>query len=171
MKNSLILVLILISAISIAAQPLGDVIGTTYLLNQSSGPSGSRIAVGDDGSIYACWMNLLGGPYPPVIRHIYYNWRSPEGEWYSDDGCQVSENSGAGYCNLDIIDGNRGCFTYHYDQNVIIAIEWDPPGMGFFDYFNVPNEIFPQTPDYPGICLWPQITVDRNANIVFPQSM
>jgi len=163
--KQLSVLIILLTAIASIAQPLGDVIGTTYLLNQSSGPSGNRIAVCDDGSIYACWTKLLGWPNPTSPRHIYYNWRSPEGEWYSDDGSQVSENSGAGYCNLDIIYGNRGCFTYHYDQNVIIAIEWNPPGMGVFYYFNVPNEIFPQTPDYPGICLWPQITIDRNDNI------
>ncbi|MCP4584100.1 MAG: T9SS type A sorting domain-containing protein [candidate division Zixibacteria bacterium] len=158
----IILSLLLLTAAAIA-QPLGEVIGSTYYLNQSNGPSGSRIKVCDDGSIYVCWMNLFG-LYPPAIRHIYYNWRSPEGQWF-DDGCQVSENTGAGYCNLDIYEGDRGCITYHCGENVIVAIEWDPPGIGFFNYFNAPNELFPQTPEYPGFCMWPQISIDSNEKI------
>lgn len=157
----------LISAALITAQPLGDVIGTTYPYPQNIGPTGSRIGVCDDNSIYICWTNVLGWPYPPAPRHVFGNWQSTDGDWL-EDGYQISQYAGCGFINSDIIYNNLGAFVFHSTSNepvIIVAIEWDPPGLGFFDYFIAPNEVHPQTPYSPGICMWPQITVDRNDNI------
>lgn len=145
-------------------------VGTTYYEYQSNGSSGDRIVVCDDGSVYICWMNLFGWPYPPAPRHIYYNWLSPDGSLLTPDGLQVSDINGSGYCQMSYIYGNRGAIAYHCANGtnptyVTLAIEWDPPGMGFFDYYNPPDEIFPQSPASPGRLYWPYIVVDRNNNI------
>jgi len=153
--------IILLTAVMGMAQPLGDVIGTTYPTLQNSG----RIAVCDDNTIYVCWTKLFGWPYPPAPRHVYCNWRDPDGQWIGE--CQVSQFNNAGSANLDINDNNCMVMVYHAfgtSPGVFGAISWNPGG-GFFDYFNVPNEIFPQTPYSPGICMWPQISVDRYDNI------
>ena len=153
------------------AKPLGEVVGTTYYPMQSLVSAGHRIAVCDDSSIYICWMNLLGWPYPPAPRHTYHNWRNPEGVWNPNqfEG-QVNTESGAGFTRVDEIYGNRGAFVYHsaggsYPTYVTLSIDYDPPGLGFFDLFNPPDEIFPQDSNSPGRCYWPDITVDRNDNI------
>lgn len=153
------------------AQPMGEVVGTTYYPMQTLVSAGHRIAVCDDNSIYICWMNLLGWPYPPAPRHIYINWRDPEGVWNPNgfEG-QVNQVSGAGYPKIDEIYGNRGAIVYHsaggsYPTYVTISVDYDPPGDGFFDHYNPPDEIFPQNPDSPGRCYWPDISVDRNDNM------
>lgn len=154
-------ILVILFSIS-SSQPYGEIIGTTLLPQQNAGPTGRRITVCDDNSIYVCWINSLGWP-EPMPRYVFMNWRSPDGCWAGE--IQVSGNSGAGYCNVDYIYGNRGAFAYHeisIESNIFVAIEWDPPGYGFFDYFQVPNNIYPQTPDHPGICLWPVLNVDYN---------
>jgi len=145
-------------------------IGTSFYEYQSNGSSGDRIVICEDGSIYFCWMKLFGWPYPPSPRHIYYNWISPEGNLLNPDGTQISDISGSGYCQMSYIFGNRGAIAYHCENGtnptyVTLAIEWDPPGSGFYDYFNPPDEIFPQSPDSPGRLFWPYITVDRNNHI------
>jgi len=149
---------------------LNTIIGTTYYEYQTNGSSGDRIALCDDGSIYFCWMNLFGWPYPPAPRQIYYNWISPDGNLLNPDGLQISDVSGSGYCQMSYIYANRGVIAYHCENGtnptfVTLAIEWDPPGMGFFDYFNPPDEIFPQSPASPGRLYWPYVVVDRNSNI------
>jgi hypothetical protein len=162
MRNVAIFFILLLTAGLALAQPYGDTIGTTLYSYQNTGPTGRRIAVCDDFSIYVCWINWLNWPYPS-LRHVCVNWRSPEGEWAGQ--MQVSQDNGVGYCNVDNIYGNRGAIAYHGfsdEYNIFIAIDWEMPGMGFFDYYQVPNEIYPQSPDNPGECLWPQLTVDCN---------
>ena len=153
------------------AQPLGEVVGTTYYPEQTLVSAGHRIAVCDDSSVYVCWVNLLDWPYPPASRHIYLNWRNSEGVWnpYGFDG-QVNIDAGAGYPGVDEIYGNRGAIVYHsiggsHPTYVTVSVDYDPPGLGFFDHFNPPDEIFPQNPNNPGRCYWPDICVDRNDNI------
>ncbi len=156
--KQLSVLIILLTAIAGIAQPLGDIIGTTYPTLQNMG----RIAVCDDNTIYVCWMKLLGWPYPPAPRHIYYNWRDPDGLWRGE--CQVSQSNNSGSANFDINDNNCMVAIYHAfgaSYGIFGAISWNP-GSEFFDYFTAPNEIFPQTPDSPGICFWPRISVDRN---------
>ncbi|MCP4580446.1 MAG: T9SS type A sorting domain-containing protein [candidate division Zixibacteria bacterium] len=147
----------------------GEIVGVTYYDYQTNGSTGNRVALCDDGSMYFCWMMLEGWPYPPAARHIYYNWIDPEGNWYAEGtGGQVSESSGSGYTNLDIINGNIGAIAYHVYTDaaeMIVSEEWDPPGMGFFTHHIAPNEVFPQTPDGPGELFWPYITIDGNSNI------
>jgi len=147
----------------------GEIVGVTYYDYQTNGSCGNRVAICDDGSMYFCWMMLEGWPYPPAARHVYYNWIDPEGNWYAEGtGSQVSENSGSGYTNLDIMNGNIGVLFYHWSTTVsenYASTEWDPPGMGFFTHNLAPNEVFPQTPDSPGIIIWPYGTVDGNNNI------
>ena len=152
------------------AQDILMSIGTTFYEYQSNGSSGDRIVICDDGSIYFCWMKLFGWPYPPSPRHIYYNWISPEGNLLGPEGMQISDISGSGYCQMSYIYGNRGTIAYHCENGtnptfVTLAIEWDPPGAGFFDYFDPPDEIFPQSPDSPGRLFWPYIVVDRSNHI------
>jgi len=153
------------------AQPLGEVVGTTCYIPQTLTSAGHRIAVCDDNSIYVCWMNLLDWPYPPAPRHIYINWRNSEGVWnpYGFEG-RVNQESGAGYPRIDEIYGNRGAIVYHsaggsYPTYVTVSVDYDPPGYDFFDHYNPPDEIFPQNPDSPGRCYWPDINVDRNDNM------
>jgi len=147
----------------------GEIVGTTYYDYQTNGSSGNRVALCDDGSIYFCWMKLLGWPYPPAPRHVFYNWKDPSGQWIQpEEGLQVSENSGSGYTNLDIYDGNRGAIAYHLftdEAQAFVSIEWDPPGMGFFDHHIAPNQVFPQDENSPGELCWPYIAIDRNNNI------
>ena len=149
----------------------GVQVGTTYYDYQTNGSTGNRIAVGDDGSIYLDWMNLLGWPYPPAPRHVYHNWFDVDGNLNPNEfQGQVNRDAGAGYTNVDVIYGNRGCFAYHSSGGssptyVTVSVDYDPPGLGFFDHYNPPDELFPQTPDSPGRLYWPYIAVDRNNNI------
>ena len=153
----------------VVAQSPGEVVGLTFYDQQSIGSGGNRIAVCGDGSIYVCWMRLPNWPYPLYPRHVYFNWRSPDGNWsFGYEGAPVSTASGSGFPDLDIIHGNRGAFAYHLfgaSPYVILAIDIDPPGIGFFDYYDPPDEIYPQEPDSSGRLYWPHIAVDRNDNI------
>ena len=148
-----------------------EMIGITYYDYQTNGSSGNRVAICEDGSIYVSWMWLPSWPYPPAPRHVYFNWLSPDGEWYSpEEGGPVSVTSGAGYTNLDIIYGNRGAITYHSASGnpptyVTLSVDVDPPGIGFFDHYNPPDEIFPQPTPNPGRMYWPYIAVDGSDNV------
>ncbi|MCD6162939.1 MAG: T9SS type A sorting domain-containing protein [candidate division Zixibacteria bacterium] len=170
MKTIVIALIILLITGAVHTEPLGDTVGTTYWTYQNNGSVSSRIAVGDDGSIYVCWMNVLGLPYPPAPRCVYYNWRNPDGVWNPNQFDSAVGCNGAGFCNLDIIYGNRGAIIYHSTGGsnptyVTLSVECEFPGMVFFNHYNPPDEIFPQTPDYPGRCYWPDVAVDRNDNI------
>ena len=147
----------------------GIIVGYTYYDYQTNGSSGNRIALADDGSVYFSWMNLLSWPYPPGARHIYYNWVDADGNWAEpEQGGQVSVNSGSGYTNLDLIYGNRGAIAYHVfvdEPDMIVSVDGDPPGLGIFDHYHAPWEVFPQTPDSPGQLFWPYIAVDRSDRI------
>jgi hypothetical protein len=144
-----------------ASDSPGDIVGYTYYDYQTNGSSGNRVAVCPDNSKYFDWMRLFSWPYPPAPRHVFYNWQDPSGAWYNaQEGGQVSENTGSGYTNLDLIEGNIGAMAYHQGDSVIVSIEWGP-GLGFFDHFFAPHQVFPQTPESPGICIWPYIAVDQ----------
>lgn len=148
-----------------------EVVGTTVYDYQSNGSSGNRVVVCDDGSIYVDWMWLGQWPYPTYPRHVYFNWLSPAGQWYAQGiGGAVSTTAGSGYTNMDLAYGNRGAFAYHSASGtnptyVTLAVDIDPPGLGFFDYYDPPDEIFPQNDNNPGRMYWPYIAVDRNDNI------
>ena len=150
-------------------QSPGEVIGSTFYDYQTNGSTGNRVAACDDGSFVFCWMNLPGWPAPTYPRHVYFNCLSPTGDWYSQGiGGSVSTQAGCGYTNLDVIYGNRAAIGYHLygaSPYVIQANDIDPPCLGFFDYYDPPDEIFPQNQDNPGRMYWPYITVDRNDNI------
>ena len=163
------LVVILLSAAPATGQEIvRDTVGHTYYFQQSNGSTGNRVALCDDGSVYVCWTNLAEWPPPEHPRHVYFNWLSPDGQWlYPGEGAPVSQSSGAGYGNLDIIYGNRGAITYHLfgiSPFVTLAVDIEPPGIGFFDYYDPLDEIFPQNNDNPGRMFWPYIAVDRNDN-------
>jgi len=142
-------------------------VGTTYYDYQTNGSSGNRVVICDDGSKYFCWMSLLGWPYPGVPRHVFHNWMNIDGELNPNDfDGQVNVNAGAGYTTMDLIYGNRGAITYHSPgganpTQVTVSVDWDPPGEGFFDHYDPPDEIFPHVPD-EGILFWPYIAVDGN---------
>lgn len=142
-----------------------ETVGTTYYEFQTNGSPGDRIVYHDDGTIHICWTKLLGWPYPPAPRGVYYNWRDQAGNWAGE--MQVSQNDPAGYCQMDEIYDTRVAISYHETGGadptfITLAIEWDPPGMGFFDHFDPPDEVYPQNPDSPGRLYWPYIAVDRN---------
>lgn len=143
----------------------GTIVGYTYYDYQTNGSTGNRVALCNDNSVYFCWTKAFGWPYPPATRHVYYNWIDPEGEWLEpEQGYQVSVNSGSGYTNLDIRTDNRGVIAYHQGDFIIVSVE-RLPGFEIFDHYTVPNQLFPQDDDSPGICMWPYIAVDRNNRI------
>jgi len=145
----------------LATDSPGDIVGYTYYDYQTNGSTGDRIDLLDDGTRAFAWMRCPGWPYPQVPRHVYFNW----GEYnWPEEGTQVSENTGSGYTNIDLYN-NRSAIAYHQGDNVILSVEWEPPGMGFFDHYIVPNELFPQTPASPGLCLWPYLTIDSQNQI------
>ncbi len=147
----------------------GEIVGYTFYDYQTNGSSGNRVALCNDGSIYFCWMKLFGWPYPPAPRHIFYNWIGPDGQWIQPgEGLQISQTSGSGYTNLDIFSGNRGAIAYHLftdPSEALVSIEWDPPGLGFFDHHIAPNLVYPQSDPSPGELFWPYIAIDRSNRI------
>lgn len=142
-----------------------DITGYTFQDCQAIGSSGSRVALGSDGSVYVGWTQLWSWPYPPASCHIYYNWISPEGDWLeSDHGYQVSVSPGSRYTNIDIRTDNRGVFAYNQGNSVIVSAEM-LPGFEVFDHYIVPNQLFPQGPENPGLCFWPAMCVDNSNRI------
>jgi hypothetical protein len=141
----------------------GIVVGTTYYDYQSNGSSGNRMAVCNDGSRYFAWMNALNYPTP---RHVYFNYLDATGSWYSEGlGGQVNIDVGAGYNQVDVIYGNRGAIAYHSmlgtnPTYTMLAVDSDPPGLGIFDYYNVPDSLSGNRRT-----VWPYLTVDRQDNI------
>ena len=143
----------------------GDVIGYTYYDYQTNGSSGNRVWVAGDGTKYFAWMKLLSWPYPPGVRHVYYNWADASGEFNGgDEGVQVSVNAGSGYTNMDLRTDYRGVIAYHQNNSCITSVEY-LPGFQVFDHYNPPNQVYPQNTDSPGICMWPYICVDRSNRI------
>ena len=143
-------------------------IGQTLYEFQTNGSSGDRIILHADGSIHICWMNLLGWPYPPSPRYIYYTWVDPMG--YYTDPWQVNQRNPGGFCQMAERPNNLVAIGFHEtpDQNplhVAFAIEEYPAGMGNFESSNPPDVLYPQNDDNPGILYWPYCTVDRNGNI------
>ncbi len=148
------------------AESPGDIVGYTYYDYQTNGSSGNRVCLYENGNKYFAFMKLFGWPYPPAPRHVYHNWVDSDGAFYfNDEGSQVSENSGAGYTNMDIYDGNRAAIFYHNGDYDYVSIEDEPLGLGFFTQYQIPNQLYPQTPESPGICSWPYGTVD-NQNFI-----
>ncbi len=145
-----------------------DTVGTTYYEFQTNGSPGDRIIAHTDGSVHICWTNLLDWPYPPSPRHVYYAYKDVQGTW--SEPMQVSQNNPAGFCQMSGIFETHASIAYHetYDSNptyVTLASEHDPIGFGFFNYFDTPDQLYPQTPESPGQLYWPYVTVDRNNNI------
>jgi len=153
----------------LVTQSPGDTIGYTFYDYQTNGSTGNRVAMCDDGTLVFCWMNLPGWPQGPYPRHIFFNCLSPTGEWYAHgEGGPVSTGAGSGYANLDVIYGNRAAIAYHLyniSPHTILSIDYETPCIGFFDHYDPPDEIFPQSPDSPGRMYWPYVAVDRNDNI------
>ncbi len=141
----------------------GVEVGTTHYDYQTNGSSGNRVALCNDGSKYVLWMNGLNYPSP---RHVYFNWVDNQGNWYGEGGGQVNRDVGAGYCNLDIIYGNRAAAAYHSASAgnpptySTLAIDSDPPGFGVWAYYNPPDSLSGNRRTY-----WPYIAVDRNNRI------
>ncbi len=129
----------------------GIELGWTYLDYQSNGSTGNRAAVCDDGSRYFCWMGILGWPYPPAPRGVFYYWLSPDGSEYNAG--QIG-SQGSAHPQLDIIYGDQGAIAFTQPETwVTLVIDSNPPGMGFFDYYDPPGQY------------WPHIAVDRNDNV------
>ena len=162
MQKVLISVMVLLYMVMAFAAPIGERIGETRYLYQNAGPTGRRIAIGDDGSISVCWTNLQNWPYPPENRQVYYNWRTPDEQWVEDIGMQVSLYSGSGYANVDFADTDLSAIIYHEFGNALVLSIEDLPGFGIFTNHMVPNQVYPQNTEHPGICFWPQLTIDGN---------
>ena len=143
-----------------------DIAGYTYQDCQTIGSTGNRVALGSDGRVFVAWTNLLSWPSPPGVRQIYGNWMEPYGEWYEPElGYQISYDNHSRFANLDIRNDNFAIISYHNDSTITVAREIVHPGWGIFDRYVAPNQLFPQTPENPGICLWPYICVDRTDRI------
>ena len=145
----------------------GIIVGYTYYDYQTNGSSGNRVAMGNNGALHFCWMNALAYPTP---RHVYYNYLSPDGDWLAQgEGNQLSVDLGSGYTNIDIIEGYLAAVAYHVSATnslMKMAIEDQPPGLGIFNQYTVPNNVYPQNPpDSPGILMWPYVTVDSSDRI------
>lgn len=142
-----------------------DIAGHTYQDCQAIGSTGNRVALGSDGSVYVGWTNLLSWPYPPGGCHIYCNWMEPDGNWAEPEfGYQVSINTGGSYTNLDIRTDNRGVFAYNQGNLIIVSTEY-VAGYEIFQHYIIPNQLFPQSPENPGLCFWPAVCVDNNNRI------
>lgn len=157
-----LLSVVLISSMGFA-QPLGEIIGSTYYISHNFGSAGNRTALCDDGTIHVCWTCAPNWPPPP--RHVCYNWRDASGTWHTI--CQVDDRpdatASAGFPTLDIYQGYRVAFSYHYTTPQYVARlavdDADYPGYCFFQRYNVLNS-------YGGVSfLWPHIAVDHIDNI------
>jgi hypothetical protein len=124
------------------AQSPGDTIGMTYQDVQSYGSSGRRAAVCADGSRYFCWTALPAWLYPPVPRAVWHYWISGDGSQYATG--QVSQGTGAGYPQIDVIYGSRAGVVYHQASDVILALDSLPDDGYFNRYITVmTNSIYP----------------------------
>jgi len=140
-----------------ATQSPGTIVGTTYFDYQSNGSTGNRIAVGSDHSVYFAWMY---SPVYPRPRKVYFNWLSPEGEWFSNGvGDNDFADSVTGYCQVAITSSNRGVIACHAGANIFteIAVDSDPPGFGIFNIYNAPDLL-----SGGNRTIWPYVAVDRN---------
>lgn len=137
----------------------GIIVGGTQYDYQSNGSTGRRIAFDSQGGIHIDWMN--GVSYPSV-RHIYYNYKDNTGSWLAPGiGSSVSQQSGAGYAQLEITNDDRAVAAYHQWQTspyTVAAIDAFS-GFGIFNYYDPPDFV-------EGVrCYWPYVAVDVNDRI------
>ncbi len=95
------------SAICLAQSP-GEVVGTTYFDMQEMGSGTNRIVISSYGGASVCWMKATSDNYYP--RFVYYNYRSPEGNWIGES--QISPENGSGYGVIDT--GPDDCIAIFY---------------------------------------------------------
>jgi len=137
------------------------VLGYTYNDMQTFGSGGNRIALGGDNSLYCCWTNLVGWPYPPAPVNVYCSYRGFDNNWYP--GFQVNQTGRASNPSMDLIYDNSGIIAYQIwsipdpTRHIEIAIMPNPPHQGSIQYFYPPCN--------PSGCYQPRIAVDRNDNI------
>jgi len=137
----------------------GIIVGGTQYDYQSNGSAGRRIAFDSQGGIHIDWMN---GVSYPSIRHIYYNYKDNAGTWLAPGmGTSVSQQTGAGYAQLEITNDDRAVAAYHQWQTspyTVAAIDAFS-GFGIFNYYDPPDFV-------EGVrCYWPYVAVDRNDRI------
>jgi hypothetical protein len=135
--------LILLACVAVpimaGAQSPGTVVGRTYMDIQSAGPTGNRVAVGSDGSVFFAWMNALNFSRP---RHVYFNHLDNVGHWFAPGtGDRVFDDSITGYCQVAMVYGNRGAIACHAGASAfsILGIDSEPPGYGIFGRYNIPD--------------------------------
>jgi hypothetical protein len=156
---------------NLATDSPGMVIGTTWWDMQTTGSTGNRIAICEDGSKYFCWGNLLGWPSPPASTYAYHNWINPAG-LLNPNGFsgRVSHSQTAMLTTIDIVYNNRCAIAYHVADDTpavfnLISVDRYPPGFGVFTHYDPPDELYPQTPANPGRLAYPYIGVDRQNRI------
>ena len=143
-----------------------DITGYTYQDFQTIGSTGNRIALGTDGGVHVAWTKLFSWPYPAGVRQIYGNWMDACGRWSeAGSGYQVSVDNNSAFANLDIRTDNLGVIAFNSGNDIMVSVEFLRPDYGIFDHYSAPNQLYPQTPENPGICLWPYIGVDRSNRI------
>ncbi|MBN2541352.1 hypothetical protein JXI42_00645 [bacterium] len=90
----------------------GVTVGTSWYDYQQNASMGKMIAVDTEGGIHLTWMNGLN--IYAVDRHIYYNYRNPEGVWLAPGaGVQAEWFTRAGYATLSLFTDNAPEIAYH----------------------------------------------------------
>ena len=88
-----------------------DTIGTTYYDMQHNG-NGTNIATDPNGGVHISWMN--GEDEASTSRHVYYNYRSPEGVWeWPGTGMRVDSSPRAGYTTIAVNSAGIPLIGYH----------------------------------------------------------
>ncbi len=166
MMFRMMFILVLISGAGltyVAAQPMGfvDTVGTTYTSRQHSGEVGRMIALDAFGLVHVSWMNAMDDNVPPTERHVFYNWRSPEGEWIMPGGSRVDPCSRAGYASLAVQPEGRGIVAYHGtcaggEVRAHVCVDF-LPGADAFECFEFPEQ--------PYMMIEPHVAYDINDRI------
>ncbi|MEE8418067.1 MAG: T9SS type A sorting domain-containing protein [candidate division Zixibacteria bacterium] len=120
------------------AQSPGETVGSTQMEMQEHGSGTNRIAVASDGGIYVCWMKSASFPFP---RYVYWNYRTPEGNWWGE--MPVSESNFAGYGCIDVGPDDCAYIFYHVaDQGIIHVASSCVP----YEDFSLPdiNSLWPK---------------------------
>jgi hypothetical protein len=138
----------------------GTIVGTAPYAIQSIGAAGIRIARHECGT-HIAWMTGLDNWYGN--RWIYYNFIRPDGSPKWDEGTQVSDGQGAGFCQLTTDSVGCQMIVYHdysYPYSGLILAKASFCGSGFFTFYDIPHSS-PGHYDF----YWPYIDFDNSGNI------
>ena len=93
----------------------GEIVGWSWYDYQQNSTMGKLIAVDTEGGVHLSWMK--GFDAGAVVRHIFYNHRTPDGVWlFGDEGVRVENLHRSGYCTIDVSNDLIPFVAYHTDM-------------------------------------------------------